>query len=63
VDLRGRIEEIAAELLAAVATRRRMDVIRGFALPLPTIVIAEMLGVPVKDRGKFHRWSVGIVVW
>jgi cytochrome P450 PksS len=34
-----------------------MDVIRDFALPLPTTVIAELLGVPVADRHKFHRWS------
>jgi cytochrome P450 len=60
-DLRSRIVTIANELLAEVAKKRRMDVIRDFALPLPTIVIAEMLGVPVEDRGKFHRWSAGIV--
>jgi cytochrome P450 PksS len=60
-DLRPRIVTIANELLAAVATKRWMDVIRDFALPLPTIVIAEMLGVPVEDRTKFHRWSAGIV--
>lgn len=60
-DLRPRIVTIANELLAVVAKKRRMDVIRDFALPLPTIVIAEMLGVPVEDRNKFHRWSAGIV--
>src|SRR5207248_9945292 len=31
------------------------------ALPLPTTVIAEMLGVPIKDRHKFHRWSSKIL--
>jgi cytochrome P450 PksS len=60
-DLRGGIAEIAVQLLAVVKKKRRMDVIRDFALPLPTIVLAEMLGVPVEDRGKFHRWSAGIV--
>jgi cytochrome P450 PksS len=60
-DLRERVVTIANELLATVAKTRRMDVIRDFALPLPTIVIAEMLGVPVQDRGKFHRWSAAIV--
>ena len=34
-----------------------MDLIRDYALPLPATVIAEMLGVPVEDRHKFHRWS------
>jgi len=32
-------------------------VIRDFAYPLPTIVIAEMLGVPTEDQDLFKRWS------
>ena len=32
------------------------------AIPLPVIVIAEILGVPVADRDDFKRWSDGIVV-
>jgi len=38
-----------------------LDVIRDFALPLPTTIIAEMLGVPVADRRRFHQWSSAIV--
>ena len=38
-----------------------MDLIRDYALPLPTTIIAEMLGVPVADRHKFHRWSNAIM--
>ena len=38
-----------------------MDLIRDYALPLPTTIIAEMLGVPVRDRHKFHRWSNALV--
>ena len=34
-----------------------MDLIRDYALPLPTTIIAEMLGVPARDRHRFHRWS------
>jgi cytochrome P450 len=34
-----------------------MDLIRDYALPVPTTIIAEMLGVPVKDRHRFHHWS------
>jgi cytochrome P450 len=34
-----------------------MDLIHAYALQIPTTIIAEMLGVPVKDRLKFHRWS------
>jgi len=35
--------------------------IREYALPIPTTVISEMLGVPARDRNRFHRWSRAIV--
>jgi cytochrome P450 len=35
--------------------------IRDYALPLPSTIIAEMLGVPAKDRHRFHRWSSAMV--
>ncbi len=60
-QLRARVETIAGDLLAAMRRRRRMDVIADFALPLPTIVIAEMLGVPSEQQHRFHRWSQAIV--
>ncbi len=52
-----RIEEIAANLLDAVAGGDGFDLIAAFAGPLPTIVIAEMLGVDPADRLDFKRWS------
>jgi hypothetical protein len=55
--IRPRIAAIIDELLEPVAERGRMDVIADFALPLPAIVIAELLGVPVEDRGRFLAWS------
>jgi cytochrome P450 len=55
--MRGRIKTLADELLDRVKRRGRMDLIADYALPIPTTVIAEMLGVPVGDRHKFHRWS------
>jgi cytochrome P450 len=55
--MRGRIQTLADELLDRALRRGRMDLIADYALPIPTTVIAEMLGVPVADRHKFHRWS------
>jgi cytochrome P450 len=52
-----RIQTLTDQLLDAVQARGRMDLIRDYALPLPTIIISEMMGVPVQDRHKFHRWS------
>ena len=54
---RPRIREIAAELLDAVREADEFDVIAAYAAPLPTIVIAEMLGVDSADQGAFKRWS------
>lgn len=62
--LRPRVESIVDDLLGAVATRgqRRMDIIRDLATPLPVIVIAELLGVPINDQGRFKTWSDDIAV-
>jgi cytochrome P450 PksS len=55
--LRGRIQELADGLLDAAIARGRMDLVRDYALPIPTTIIAEMLGIPASDRHKFQRWS------
>jgi pimeloyl-[acyl-carrier protein] synthase len=55
--LRSHIQEIANSLLDAVANRGGMDVIADFAAPLPAIVTAEMLGVPVADHRQLKQWS------
>jgi hypothetical protein len=34
-----------------------MDVIADLALPVPSTIICEMLGVPVEDRDKFTVWT------
>jgi cytochrome P450 len=60
-NLRERVQALTHELLDAVGSRGRMDLIRDYAQPLPTIIIAEMLGVPARDRQKFQRWSNTIV--
>jgi cytochrome P450 len=60
-QMRDRIQTLTEELLAAARTRRDFDLIRDYALPIPTTIIAEMLGVPKKDQSKFQRWSRAIV--
>ena len=35
----------------------RIDLLADFAEPLPAIVTAEMLGVPVEDHGRLKIWS------
>jgi len=55
--MRGRIQQLSEELLDRVKRQGRMDLIADYALPIPTTIIAEMLGVPVRDQHKFHHWS------
>ncbi len=55
--LRPSIERIVDECLARVAPRGEMDVIADLALPVPSTVICEMLGVPVADRDRFTVWT------
>ncbi|MDQ2869295.1 MAG: cytochrome P450 [Acidobacteriota bacterium] len=58
---RARIQKLTEDLLDRSLARGEMDLVRDYALPIPTTIIAEMLGVPVEDRHKFHRWSAAIV--
>ncbi len=60
-DLQPRIEQIADELLDAMASKPEGDLVEDFALPLPITVIAEMLGIPVADRNKFRKWTNAIL--
>jgi cytochrome P450 PksS len=59
--MRERVQTLANELLDAAARRSEMDLIRDYALPLPMTIITEILGVPIPDRDKFHKWSKVIV--
>jgi cytochrome P450 PksS len=59
--LRGRIEALCEELLDAMERESGTDLVAGYALPLPAIVIAELLGVPAEDHARFHRWSNRVV--
>jgi cytochrome P450 len=55
--LREHIREIANRLLDNVESKDHMDVIADLAEPLPCIVTAEMLGVPVEDHQQLKAWS------
>ena len=44
------VQKAVRELLDAAEEKGKMDVMRDLATPLPVLVIAEMMGVPEKDR-------------
>lgn len=60
-QMRERVQTLADELLERVSRRGGMDLISDYALPLPMTIITEILGVPVRDRHKFHKWSKAVV--
>jgi hypothetical protein len=56
------IERLVDELLDAVAPDAdRIEIMRAIAKPLPAIVIAEMMGVPQRERHLFERWSEALL--
>ncbi|WP_264535359.1 cytochrome P450 family protein [Flavobacterium sp. N1736] len=57
-NLRPRIQDIANELITLILKKETaIDFIDDFAYQLPIIVIAELLGLPDKDREKLRKWS------
>jgi cytochrome P450 len=56
-QMRPRIEEITAELLAKLTAGDEVDLLDVFAFPLPITVISELLGVDDEDREQFRRAS------
>jgi len=55
--LAPRIAEVTAELLDGLHGATCFDLVDRLAYPLPVIVIAELLGIPVEDRGIFRQWA------
>ena len=53
-----RIEELVGELLDGMETAGSpVDFVEAFAMPLPSLVICELLDVPYPDRQQFQRLS------
>lgn len=56
-SLRPKVQAITDHLLDGVAEKGTMDVIADLALPVPSTVICEMMGVPTTDRATFTEWT------
>ncbi len=51
-----RIHQIANELVENIQADSTVDIIEALAAPLPSLVIADLFGVPVEDRHQFKKW-------
>ncbi|HLG95802.1 MAG TPA: cytochrome P450 [Bryobacteraceae bacterium] len=59
--LEPRIREISRQLMDAVLERGEMDLAADFSVPLPMMVIAEMLGVATSDWPRFRGWGDAVL--
>lgn len=59
--LEPRIRQRSRELLDKIAARGEMDLAADYAVPLPMMVIAEMIGIPPEDWPRFNAWSDAIL--
>ena len=56
--LEPRIRELTRGMLPDAPAS--FDLVDALAFPLPVTVIAEMLGLPAADRGRFRAWADGL---
>ena len=53
------VDRVVTESLDAIAAAPgdEFDLVAALALPVPSIVICEMMGVPASDRTRFTQWT------
>ncbi|WP_019499340.1 cytochrome P450 [Pseudanabaena sp. PCC 6802] len=57
---RSIIQDTTDRLLDRVQDRHQMDIVADLSVPLPALIIADIFGVPEKDRGNLIEWAVDI---
>lgn len=55
-DWEPRIEQIAKDLVDQIDPSATVNVIEALSGPMPSIVIADLFGVPVEDQQQFKEW-------
>ncbi len=55
--LRPRIEALAHQLIDVFPKNNEVDLLKAYATPIPVIIIAELLGVPVENCDQLLDWS------
>jgi cytochrome P450 len=56
-QLRNRVEALAEGLVDRMRAKLKPDIIVDFALPLPLIVISELLSLPEEARTRLRKWT------
>ena len=53
--------QITKEAIDAIADKGECDFVSDIAVPLPLLIIAEMIGIRKQDRHRFHAWSDAMI--
>ncbi|MBW2316567.1 MAG: cytochrome P450, partial [Deltaproteobacteria bacterium] len=56
-----KFRQITTETLDAIAEKGECDFVSDIAVPLPLLLIAEMIGIRREDRERFHEWSDAMI--
>ncbi|WP_237572943.1 cytochrome P450 family protein [Mycolicibacterium lacusdiani] len=59
--MRRQAETLADELLDSALRRGEVDLVADYALPIPLVLIARILGVPEEDAPRFSTWSKALI--
>ncbi|GHH00747.1 cytochrome P450 [Streptomyces rubradiris] len=63
-ELRGRVRQIVDQQIDHMLRKGAdgpVDLVTALALPVPSLVICELLGVPYEDHGRFEEWAWAIM--
>jgi cytochrome P450 len=60
-NLESRVAALSEKLMDAIVHRGAIDLAAAYSIPLPMMVIAEMLGIASDDLGHFTRWNDAIL--
>jgi cytochrome P450 len=50
------IEKLCNQMLDKAKGKTKINIVDGYAYPVPVMVICKILGVPLKDEAEFHFW-------
>jgi len=53
--------QIVTETIDKVARKCECDFVEDISVPMPILLIAEMIGIRKEDRERFHRWSDDLI--
>jgi cytochrome P450 family 142 subfamily A polypeptide 1 len=60
-NLEAPLLEVVTEAIDHVARNGECDFVDDIAVPIPLLVIADMIGIRKEDRQRFHNWSDGMI--